>query len=161
MRGQHECLFSLMRKNPLVLLDSEDAAKYGAFNCCINTKGYLIISINGVQSRLHKLIMNSPDNVVDHKNGKLLDCRKENLRVCTQGNNVRNKSMSANNKSGYKGVFLAQGKYWAASIVHNYKKIHLGYHQTPVLAAIAYNKKALELFGEFANLNIIPEELLC
>ena len=37
----------------------------------------------------------------------------------------------------------------------NQKRIHIGYFTNEIDAAIAYNKKAIELFGEFACLNII------
>ena len=46
-------------------------------------------------------------------------------------------------------------KSYRASIVKNRKKYNLGSYPTPELAALAYNKKAKELFGEFALLNEI------
>lgn len=154
-----ECLFSLVKRDPRIKIDPEDLRKFGVHNCSIGTTGYLIICISHKQYRLHRVIMGNPDGVVDHINGNSLDCRKENLRVCSQADNARNRGIGSNNKSGYKGVFLAQGKYWAASIVKDRKKIHIGYYKTPELAALAYNKKATELYGEFANLNIIPGDL--
>ena len=42
--------------------------------------------------RLHRFIMNPPDNrVVDHINNDSLDNRRANLRVCTVGENNRNR----------------------------------------------------------------------
>ena len=37
----------------------------------------------------------------------------------------------------------------------SYKNICIGYFDKEVDAALAYNKKAIELHGEFANLNVI------
>ncbi len=58
--------------------------------------------------------------------------------------------MQRNNKSGYKGVHFAQNK-WHVEV----RGKHVGYFDDVKDAARAYNEKALELFGEFANLNII------
>jgi hypothetical protein len=40
-----------------------------------------------------------------------------------------------------------------ARIHHNYKDLYLGLFTTPKAAAKAYDKKAVELFGEFACTN--------
>ena len=55
--------------------------------------------------------------------------------------------------SKYKGVW--KESKWRTGIRHNYKTIHLGSFETEAEAARAYNAKATELFGEFANLNIV------
>ena len=42
---------------------------------------------------MHRLIMQpSPDMVVDHINGDGLDNKRENLRIVTHGQNIRNSS---------------------------------------------------------------------
>jgi|TARA_R110002020_G_C15975619_1_gene747963 hypothetical protein len=48
-------------------------------------------------------------------------------------------------------------KPWEAYIMFNQKNIYLGSYKTKEEAARAYDKKAIELFGEFAQLNF-PEE---
>ena len=59
---------------------------------------------------------------------------------------------SSHNTSGYKGVSKRNNK-WSASIHKDNQKIHLGYFHTAKEAAKAYDTKAKELFGEFANVN--------
>ncbi len=59
-------------------------------------------------------------------------------------------------KSGrrFKGV-RPNGNRWEARIKKNGKDVYIGYFIDEVWAAKAYNKKAVELFGEFAWLNPI------
>lgn len=100
---------------------------------------------------MHRIIMNCPeDRQVDHINGDGLDNRKSNLRVCTQRQNSCNTLKYSTNKSGYKGVsFSKDTNKWRATIVVNYKQIHLGLFNTPEEAAEAYINKAREIQGEF------------
>ena len=63
------------------------------------------------------------------------------------------------NKHGYRGVYFSgndgrKNKY-RAYISENGKRINLGSFETPRDAAIRYNQKALEVFGEKAVLNKI------
>ena len=56
----------------------------------------------------------------------------------------------------YKGVCLCKkSNKWRATIMIDGKNKHLGLFTNEEDAAQAYNTKAIELFGEFANLNII------
>jgi hypothetical protein len=56
--------------------------------------------------------------------------------------------------SKYKGVYFQKesGK-WRAGISYRNKTIYIGLYLTEDEAALAYNAKAIELFGEFAVLN--------
>ncbi|RIJ63619.1 AP2 domain-containing protein [Rummeliibacillus sp. POC4] len=59
-------------------------------------------------------------------------------------------------QSSYKGVTKQiKGNYerWNAYIHHNEKRLHLGYFTNELDAAKAYDKKAIELFGDKAILN--------
>ena len=61
--------------------------------------------------------------------------------------------MKSNNSSGYKGVCLVKNGKYRSKIMKDRKPIHIGYYSTPEEAGEAYDKKAKELFGEFAKLN--------
>lgn len=96
---------------------------------------------------------------VDHKNGNRDDCRKDNLRLATysQNNcNIGKKLFILGTTSKYKGVYKYKGKQkpWWAYIKTGGKRKSLGYFSTEEEAARAYNKAALELHGEFANVNV-------
>jgi len=110
---------------------------------------------------MHRVILNAPRGlVVDHINHNGLDNRKENLRLCTVAQNCRNARPCTrpNQWSKYKGVtFHKRRKHFMAAIRYNRKKYFLGYFKNQIDAAKAYDKKARELFGEFAYLNF-PQE---
>ena len=114
--------------------------------------------------QMHRLIMNCPQGmVIDHINHDGLDNRKENLRICTHAENSRNRKMGHRTDSKYKGVLRYKDKRrpkinkWKAIISTGGKCLYLGSYNTEKEAAIAYNAKAKELFGEFAYLNVIVD----
>lgn len=94
--------------------------------------------------------------VVDHEYRNPLNNKIENLRAATQGKNCANKTSRKNSSSKYLGVsFHKQHQKWVANICVNYKNKHIGIFNSEKEAALAYNKQAVRIHGEFANLNII------
>jgi hypothetical protein len=107
-----------------------------------------------VMLSIHRLIMDAqPGQQVDHKNGNGLDNRRENLRICSQKENVRNRHSTVG-KSKYKGVSwnTAKGK-WKVTIFPDYQQVFLGYFDDEDEAAKIYDEAAQEYYGEFAKLN--------
>jgi hypothetical protein len=107
---------------------------------------------------LHRFLLKPlPDQVVDHVNGDGLDNRRENLRACTQLDNMKNQRRHADSRSPFKGIWWSKDcRKWAAQIYHAGKRKYLGLFAKPEDAAKAYDAKARELFGPFARLNF-PE----
>lgn len=104
---------------------------------------------------MSRFILNAEqEEIVDHKNHDTLDNRRKNLRLCTVAENTHNSRKFSNNTTGYKGVcwHKRRNKY-IATIAISRKNIHLGYFKTAKEAALAYNKAAKEIFGEFACIN--------
>ena len=94
--------------------------------------------------------------VIDHVDGDTLNNLKDNLRICTHGENLRNQKINKNNKSGFKGVyFCKQRNKFRAEIKKDRQKYFLGLFIDPKDAASAYNKAAIKFHGEFAHLNKI------
>lgn len=105
---------------------------------------------------MHRFIMQAKKGTeVDHINGNKLDNRLCNLRFVTRAeNNMNRHEKKTGTTSKYKGVCWRHiPKRWKAYIKINKKQIHIGYFGTELEAAKAYDKKAVELFGEFACLN--------
>lgn len=121
-------------------------------------KGGYAISWDRVRKKtvlMHRLLLDCPKNLyVDHINGDKLDNRRSNIRVATKADNNRNVGRRSNNKSGYKGVYLdRQRGLFVADIRFRGKTLHLGRYRTILEAARVYNRKSLELFGEFSRPN--------
>jgi hypothetical protein len=137
-----------------VVIDVEDYDMIKQFKWYSDTKTKMIT--NNQIGFLSRFIMgvSDPQLLVDHINHDRLDNRKENLRVCIHAENIRNQLTRSTNTSGYKGVtWHKKYKRWQAQIGYNGKVITIGRFKNKKDAALAYNKKALELFGEFAYLN--------
>jgi hypothetical protein len=93
-----------------------------------------------------------PTEGVDHIDGDGLNNRRDNLRVATHAQNLRNRGKNKNNKSGYKGVYWHKAtKKWKAQIKVNGKEKYLGLFDNPEDAHKAYCEAAKELHGKFAN----------
>jgi len=111
---------------------------------------------------MHRLITNAkPGEIIDHINRNSLDNRKCNLRKCSNSQNQWNTVKQKNNKSGFKGVYWNKEKEkWQAQIsfgkdaVGKQVTFYLGRFDNVLEAAAAYDKKAKELHGKFARLNL-------
>ncbi len=95
---------------------------------------------------------------IDHINRDKRDNRLENLRLSTRNQNLANagKFHRPTSTSAYKGVHEVKDgrkKKFKVRIKKNKKTFYIGAFESERDAAIAYNKKAKELFGEFAYLN--------
>jgi len=120
------------------------------------------VSRNGKRARvyMHRLIMDAPKGrQVDHIDHDALNNRRANLRMCTASQNQGNQRKQTGTSSQYKGVCWHKEKgKWHAKIKANAPCRHLGYFSDETDAARAYNDAARELFGEFAELNVIEAE---
>lgn len=107
-----------------------------------------------------RAILNAPKGmIVDHRDGDGLNNQRENLRLCTHAENMRNRRRPRNNRSGFKGVtWVKQDRVWAAHITVDRTHKTLGRFSTAEEAARAYDEAALKYHGEFARLNIYPSQ---
>ena len=134
--------------------DKEDYELIKDYSWCINDNGYVITvdRTTGKRMRLHRLVMGvDGDLVVDHINHDKTNNCKSNLRVCTQSNNVKNRSNKKNSSSGFMGVsWNKKSNKWHARIKVDGKLKHLGYY-TDINEAIRVRiHSEIEMFGEYA-----------
>lgn len=139
------------------LIDEEDLELVNKYTWHTCDKGY---PRNRYYGRMHRHIMGNPlGMVVDHINGNKLDNRRQNLRVCTQAQNCRNRSSAAGSTSKFKGVSWNQRKQrWIVSIKYYEKTVYIGSYKSEELAALCYNIASQELHGEFGKKNALERE---
>lgn len=151
-----------LTKGRIALIDEEDFDDINQFKwCAARSRNHWYALRRDYQSGksvlMHRQLLNVVDAgteiKVDHINNNGLDNRRFNLRLATNSQNLAN-SFSAFGKSKYKGVSPGwkSGK-WRAGIKLNYISIHLGTYNSEEEAALAYDKAARDLFGEYAQLN--------
>ena len=121
------------------------------------------VSSNGICKRvwMHRFIWESHNgNIpkgyeIDHVDGNPLNNRLENLRLATRTQNNINSCKRKNCSCKYKGVsWNKYHKKWEAYINIDKKRIKLGYFTSQYKAARAYDEKAVEVYGEFARVNL-------
>jgi hypothetical protein len=108
-------------------------------------EGYACVQIEGHDVAAHRVIYAMvsgawPIGDVDHRNGDRLDNRPGNLRCATRSQNVANQALRACNT-------------WMARIGVNGKSRTLGRYACAEDAGRAYDRAAVEAFGEFAATN--------
>lgn len=98
--------------------------------------------------------LNFPDDAV-----RDLDGLRSNLRLRTRSQRAASSKKNAKNSSGFRGVTWDKRKgKWAAQIGFQLRHIFVGYFTEKTDAARAYDAKALELFGSFAQTNFPQKE---
>ena len=158
-----------MNKIPLTqgqfsIVDDADYLKLSKLKWCAvwdpDTKTFRAsrgVSRNGKTTTvfLHREIIGVVERTrkVDHKNHDTLDNRRENLRVCTNAENCRNRrGPRARSFSGVRGVCWNKkcGK-WRAQIRVGGKNRHLGLFISKAAAGAAYIAANRTHFGDFGG----------
>jgi len=147
-------------KDKFVEIDQEDYALVWEYNWLIASQnGHVYRSYwrDGKKQRMRLDSMLIPHgrgfNVI-HKDKNPLNCTRENLEL-VQYSTLSN-SRKWVGRSGLRGVSLVKNR-WKVCIRINGKLYHLGSFINPYQAALAYNAKALEVWGEHCFLNDVDD----
>lgn len=121
----------------------------------IRPTGYRYVKIGVRSYAAHRIVWtmftgSPPIAVIDHIDRNKLNNAPGNLRAATWGQNCTNRVTIS--QTGFKGVSRLRGR-WAVTVKKDGKKIKAGYFPCPTLAAIAYDRVARSVHGEFAILN--------
>ena len=144
-----------LSKGKWAIVDEEDYTTLNKHNWHITASGYAVRRIQGQNYGMHRQILGlKKGEYCDHVNGDKLDNRKENLRKATPSQNMMNRKVGKNSKSGYKGVIWRPTRSkWQAYIRLNKKNTYLGLYKDKKEAARAYNQAASDIYGQYARLN--------
>jgi hypothetical protein len=121
-------------------------------------KGYYAVASGDEQNdpgiRMNVLIAGKVGfKAVHHRNHDTLDNRRCNLKPCTPAQNCASRRLQMNNTTGFRGVYFIKPKpQWLAQVgpkENRMRKIC----NSPEEAARFYDKYAVKLYGEFAELN--------
>lgn len=100
---------------------------------------------------------------IKFKDGNTLNCQRDNLIYIEKSTNTQRSSKPQTGrikKSKYIGVSKImntrlKSERWSARTKHEGKNIYIGKYATQEEAALAYNKKMIELHGPNCRLNIL------
>lgn len=129
----------------------------------VSNEGYIIIRINNVAYKAHRLVHLYVDGVqltendyIDHIDGNRSNNRYSNLRIVSRDENLKNKRLYRTNTTGYIGVSKF-GKYYRARININGKRKSLGLFDDPYQAYLV-RKEYEEIYGYHENHGSILNE---
>lgn len=125
----------------------------------IDAHGYRVVRWGNTQMYAHRMIWAMmtgewPSLQIDHANGCRSDNRWINLRLATHNQNMANLK-ALGGKSRYSGVTLLDGaKPWVARVTKDGVRHYAGRHRCETAAAVARDRLAQKLHGEFCRLNL-------
>lgn len=97
--------------------------------------------------------------ISDHKNRNGCDNRRNNLRIVTVTTNNHNSKLQRNNTSGFRGVSWKKDRQkWKAYLMVDNKQVHLGYFDSSLNAALAYDREVKRIRDQFASINFPEKE---
>lgn len=147
-----------LSKNKQAIVDEEDYPLLNKYKWCVSFYGYAVRREGKNIIRMHRDILKAnASKEVDHINQNKLDNRKSNLRLCNRHENLLNRSVRKDSKTGVKGVRMHIKKRAGIRYEARINGSNIGTFNTLVEAAIAYNKSASKIHGNFAKLNRIED----
>lgn len=139
-------------------IDYNEIAKYNWYSLksCKTIYARTFRFVNGKNQwfYMHQLVMGTIGikKQIDHKDHNGLNNQRDNLRISSQSDNMKNRTKHRGN-SKYTGVNWHLNSVWLARININGKQKYLGVFNNEIDAARAYNKAALATGNTFYNLN--------
>lgn len=132
------------------LVSNSNRVKIGDRAGVIATNGRRYINISGQKVMAHRLAWfyvtgEWPTGDVKQLDNDFDNCAWANLEHVSRSVASRNRALTNNNKSGFRGVSATKSGKWTAFITREYKQLNLGVFETPEEASAAYEQAAIEL----------------
>jgi len=125
----------------------------------VNSRGYKKGAIFGKTYYAHQVIWcwksgEWPNGPIDHIDSNRANNKWSNLQIVTYSENAQKAQRKAQGSSKFRGVcYDVYSLKWRATICASNQRFELGFFGTQEEAAKAYDRKAKELHGRFAQLN--------
>jgi hypothetical protein len=147
---------TLENSNKVVIVDDHNFGVLSKFRWyALGRDGHIYRMVKqGLWESLPNTIFGKP-GMYDHKDLNQLNNLESNLRPSNYSlNNANRTKIRFKCTSKYKGVtWHKRIRQWQSRVGFNKKRLHLGYFDVEHKAAVAYDVKAKELFGEHSRLN--------
>lgn len=145
-----------------IIVDDDKWHELSLYTWYISDKGYVKGNINNKNQLIHRYVLKKQNHEynyddIDHINNNKLDNRVINFREVSVNHNNQNK-IKKSGTSKYKGVCKRNETWWRAVISMNGIRYNIGDYKDEKEAALAYDKKCLELYGPGARFNF-PENI--
>jgi hypothetical protein len=142
------------RDGELFWKKSGKGRKFGVASGNKRKDGYTSICINYKDFLLHRLVFlyhkGYMPNTIDHIDGNPENNKIENLRECSQSENLYNRTNSLANISGYKNVYRNHNR-WEVKIRINKTTKYLGRYDDLELADLVATEARNKYHKEFAK----------
>lgn len=153
----------LLNSKKFAIVDDDDFLYLNRFKWSFSKKEKMVVRRLGLYNGRNRANLFIQDLVIDgiqnmfkvHKNGNILDNRKENLTLIKRAQIDQSRPKYIKNATSiYKGVSRGKNcKKWRAEISKDHKKYLIGDFKTQEEAAVAYNIRAKLLYGKNAYQN--------
>ncbi len=145
-----------LTQGKVAFVDDEDLEALSKSKWCYATVGYAVSRSSGELVYMHHCIIGKPPagQLLDHIDLNKLNNQKRNLRFVNHSDSLRNRARFNRLKVGsqYKGVSKV-GEKWRAVISIDGKPKHIGCYPTELEAAHAFDRKAIEVYGDSMRRN--------
>lgn len=157
-RPTHEELLARLHYDPIsgifTHLKSGGRKRVGSVAGSTDKKGYVSIGIDGFIYFAHHLAWfyihkEWPDRL-DHRDRNGAHNAIGNLRLATNAQNIANRGVMGNSKTGVKGVSINRHGRYRVRLRINGKKVSFGSYETANEASAVYQREATRVHGEFA-----------
>lgn len=144
--------------NGKIIVDKEDYSKMIKYKWYIVDKKYPTCKAYDYKNKkvilMSKMVTGYYDGelLIDHINGNTLDNRRENLRLLTHKDNMKNRRLHSNSSSGVSGVhYIKKKMLWEARISNNNYSFCLGFYKNKEDAIKSRLEAESFFFGELSR----------